>query len=194
MFNKGDGKLNSAMTLYYLAINIGGLICMAITPIISETWGYTQAFVFCGAGLLVGLFGFLFFYKKMDGLDTHAGSNELNKTYIVYAIAGTIAAFLIIANILPNIKLCIELTAVVVSVATIYFLYIALSLESYERNRMLVALVLIIEAIIFYSLYFQMPTTLTFFAEHNVELHIFNWHLPAAQYQFFNPLWILIRV
>ncbi len=57
---------------------------------------------------------------------------------------------------------------------------------------MLVALVLIIEAIIFYSLYFQMPTTLTFFAKHNFELHIFNWHVPAAQYQFFNPLWILI--
>ncbi len=46
MFNKGDGRLNSAMKLYYLAINIGGLICMAITPIISEAWGYTQAFVF----------------------------------------------------------------------------------------------------------------------------------------------------
>ncbi|MGQ4005979.1 oligopeptide:H+ symporter [Francisellaceae bacterium CB300] len=192
MFHKGDGRLNSAMTLYYLAINIGGLICMAITPIISEAWGYTQAFVFCGAGLVVGLFGFLFFYKQMDGLDTDAGSNTLNKTYIAYAIAGTIAAFLIIANILPNTTLCIELTAVVVTVATIYFIYIALSLGSYERNRMLVALVLIIEAIIFYSLYFQMPTTLTFFAKHNVELHIFNWHVPAAQYQFFNPLWILI--
>ena len=192
MFNKGDSKLDSAMTLYYLAINIGGLICMAITPVISETWGYTQAFVFCGVGLLIGLFGFLFFYKKMDGLDTQAGDNVINKTYVVYAIAGTIAAFLIIANILPNTALCIELTAVVVTIATIYYLYIAFSLEKYERNRMLVALVLIIEAIIFYSLYFQMPTTLTFFAEHNVELRIFNWHVPAAQYQFLNPFWILL--
>ncbi|AIT09042.1 major facilitator transporter [Candidatus Francisella endociliophora] len=192
MFEKGDGRLNSAMTLYYLAINIGGLVCMALTPVISEAYGYTQAFVLCGVGLIVGIIGFILFYKKMDGLDTEAGRHPVNKTHAIYTLAGGIAAFLIIANILPNTTLCIELTAVVVTIATVYFLYIALNLESYERNRMLVAFVLIIEAIFFYSLYFQMPTTLTFFAKHNVELSIFGWHVPAAQYQFLNPLWILI--
>ena len=192
MFKKGDGKLDSAMTLYYLAINVGGLISMAITPIISETWGYTEAFILCGVGLMIGLFGFILFYKKMDGLDSDAGSNSLNKTYIFYAIASTIVAFFIIANLLPNTTLCVGLTVAVVSLATIYFIYIALSLESYERNRMLVALVLIIEAIVFFALYFQMPTTLTFFAEHNVELNIFSWHVPAAEYQFLNPFWILL--
>lgn len=172
MFDKGDGRLNSAMTLYYLAINIGGLVCMALTPIISEAYGYTPAFILCGAGLFVGIAGFILFYNKMDGLDTEAGKHPINKTYAVYTLAGGLAAFLIIANILPDTTLCIELTAVVVTIATVYFLYVAFSLETYERNRMLVAFVLIIEAIFFYSLYFQMPTTLTFFAKHNVELSI----------------------
>ncbi|ABO46579.1 oligopeptide:H+ symporter [Francisella tularensis] len=192
MFDKGDGRLNSAMTLYYLAINMGGLICMALTPVISQIYGYTHAFILCGIGLFVGILGFILFYKKLEGLDTEAGKHPINKTHLTYIIAGVIAAFLIVANILPNTTLCIELTAVVVTIATLYFLYVAFSLESYERNRMLVALVLIIEAIIFYSLYFQMPTTLTFFAQHNVELSVFGWHVPAAQYQFLNPLWILI--
>ncbi|MDE4957377.1 MFS transporter, partial [Francisella tularensis subsp. holarctica] len=39
MFDKGDGRLNSAMTLYYLEINMGGLICMALTPVISQIYG-----------------------------------------------------------------------------------------------------------------------------------------------------------
>jgi POT family proton-dependent oligopeptide transporter len=194
MFEKGDGRLNSAMTLYYLAINIGGLVCMAMTPVISQAYGYKEAFILCGIGLFIGLAGFLLFYKKMAGLNTHAGEKPVNKTYLIYTIIGIICSFLIIANILPNTKLCIELTAVVVTIVTIYFLYIAFKLEKYQRNRMLVAFVLIIEAIFFYSLYFQMPTTLTFFAEHNVELTIFGWHVPAAQYQFLNPLWILIFV
>ena len=192
MFKKGDGQLNSAMTLYYLAINIGGLVCMALTPVISQLYGYKQAFILCGVGLFVGLIGFLIFYKKMDNLDTEASKHPINKTYAIYTFIGAIAAFLIIANILPNTTLCIELTSVVVTIATIYFLYIAFKLEKHERNRMLVAFVLIIEAIVFYSLYFQMPTTLTFFAQHNVELSIFGWNVPAAQYQFLNPLWILI--
>ncbi|QIV94903.1 oligopeptide:H+ symporter [Allofrancisella frigidaquae] len=192
MFEKGDGRLNSAMTLYYLAINIGGLTCMALTPVISEIYGYTYAFVLCGFGLFIGLFGFLTFYSKMKDLDTDIGKQPVNKTHLIYILIGLIIAFLIIANILANTTLCIILTAIVVCIATIYFLYIAFGLEKIDRNRMFVALILIIEAIVFYALYFQMPTTLTFFAKHNVELNILGWSVPAAQYQFLNPLWIVI--
>ncbi|AJC48863.1 MFS transporter [Allofrancisella guangzhouensis] len=192
MFDKGDGRLNSAMTLYYLAINIGGLTCMALTPVISEIYGYTYAFVLCGFGLFIGLLGFLVFYNKMKDLDTDIGKQSINKTHLIYILIGLITAFLVIANILANTTLCIALTAIVVCIATIYFLYIAFGLEKIERNRMLVALILIVEAIVFYALYFQMPTTLTFFAKHNVELDILGWNVPAAQYQFLNPLWIVI--
>ncbi|MDE4944961.1 MFS transporter, partial [Francisella tularensis subsp. holarctica] len=75
MFDKGDGRLNSDMTLYDLAINMGGLICMALTPVISQIYGYTNAFILCGIGLFVGIVGFILFYKKLEGLDTEAGKH-----------------------------------------------------------------------------------------------------------------------
>ncbi|MDE5030196.1 MFS transporter, partial [Francisella tularensis subsp. holarctica] len=77
--------------------------------------------------------------------------------------------------------------AVIVTIATLYFLYVAFSLESYERKRKLVSIVLIIESIIFYSLYFQMTTTLTFLSQQNGELSVLGWHVTAAQSQFLNP-------
>ena len=63
IFDKGDGRLNSAMTLYYLAINMGGLICMALTPVISQIYGYTHAFILCSIGLFIRIAGFILFYK-----------------------------------------------------------------------------------------------------------------------------------
>ncbi|AJC48862.1 MFS transporter [Allofrancisella guangzhouensis] len=192
MFEKGDSRLDGAMTLYYMAINVGSLFSMSITPIIAEIWGYKYAFIVCGIGLIVGVIGFFYFYQKMQALYTNAGSKPLNKTKFVYTLAGALISLLIIANILPNTKLCVSLTAIVVIIATTYFLYIAFSSGSYERNRMLVALVLIVQAIIFFALYFQMPTTLTFFAVHNVQLNILGWDVPAAQYQVLNPFWIVV--
>ncbi|AFJ43014.1 oligopeptide:H+ symporter [Francisella orientalis] len=192
MFDKGDGRLNSAMTLYYLAINMGGLLCMALTPVISQTYGYVEAFVICGIGLFIGIVGFIMFYRQLENLGSEASKKPLNIANLAYVIVASIILILLIANILPNTGLCISITAIVVILATIYFLEIALKLKPYERNRMLVALVLIIEAIFFYALYFQMPTTLTFFALHNVDLSIFGWHVPAAQYQLLNPLWLMI--
>lgn len=192
MFEKGDNRLDGAMTLYYMAINVGSLFSMSITPIIAETLGYKYAFIICGLGLVTGLIGFLIFYNKMQTLYTVAGSKPLNKTKFVYTLAGALVSLLIIAHILPNTKLCVSLTAIIVIIATTYFLYMAFTSSSYERNRMLVALVLIIQAIIFFALYFQMPTTLTFFAEHNVQLDIFGWNVPSAQYQVLNPFWIVV--
>ncbi|MDE4980599.1 MFS transporter, partial [Francisella tularensis subsp. holarctica] len=72
MFDIGVGLLNSDMNLYYLAINMGGLICMSLTPVISQIYGYTHAFFLCGIGLFVGILGFILFYKKLAGRDTEA--------------------------------------------------------------------------------------------------------------------------
>ncbi|MDE4955346.1 MFS transporter, partial [Francisella tularensis subsp. holarctica] len=79
--------------------NLGGLICMALTPVISQIYGYSHAFILCGIGLFVGILGFILFYKNLEGLDTEAGKQPINKSHITYKIAGDIAAFLIVANI-----------------------------------------------------------------------------------------------
>lgn len=55
-----------------------------------------------------------------------------------------------------------------------------------------VALILMLEAIVFFVLYSQMPTSLNFFALHNVEHEVFGLAIEPAQYQALNPLWIMI--
>ena len=61
-----------------------------------------------------------------------------------------------------------------------------------ERLRMLIALLLIIFAVMFYALYFQMPTSLTYFAYSNVQLKIFGFKVIAEMYQTLNPFWIIL--
>ena len=74
----------------------------------------------------------------------------------------------------------------------IYYLKVAFGLHGRARTRMLVAFVLILEGIVFFVLYNQMPTSLTFFALHNVNNHVFNFVIPAAEYQALNPLVIML--
>ncbi|MDE5007125.1 MFS transporter, partial [Francisella tularensis subsp. holarctica] len=82
-----------------------GLIWMALPPVISQSEGSTHAFILCGIGLFFGILGFILFYKKLEGLDTEAGTHPINKTHLTYNIAGVIAAVLIVANILHNTTL-----------------------------------------------------------------------------------------
>ena len=57
---------------------------------------------------------------------------------------------------------------------------------------MFVAFILMIEAVLFYILYAQMPTSLNFFAIRNVEHSILGLAFEPEQYQALNPFWIMI--
>ena len=57
---------------------------------------------------------------------------------------------------------------------------------------MLVAFILILQAIVFFTLYQQMPTSLTFFAENNVARNLLDFTIPAASFQLLNPLIIVL--
>ena len=65
-------------------------------------------------------------------------------------------------------------------------------LQNGERNKMLVSFVLLLQGVIFYVLYNQMPTSLTFFAFHNVNNQLWGWSIPAAEYQVLNPVVIVL--
>ncbi len=60
------------------------------------------------------------------------------------------------------------------------------------RRKMIVAFILMLEAIIFFVLYSQMPTSLNFFAIRNVEHTILGLAVEPEQYQALNPFWIII--
>jgi len=57
--------------------------------------------------------------------------------------------------------------------------------------RMMVALILMLEAIVFFVLYQQMPTSLNLFAVHNVTPTLFGFSIDPQSFQALNPIWIL---
>lgn len=68
----------------------------------------------------------------------------------------------------------------------------AMALQGAARRKMIVAFLLMVEAIVFFVLYSQMPTSLNFFAIRNVEHSILGIAFEPEQYQALNPFWIMI--
>lgn len=63
----------------------------------------------------------------------------------------------------------------------------AFAMKGAARRKMIVAFILMLEAIIFFVLYSQMPTSLNFFAIRNVEHSILGLAVEPEQYQALNP-------
>lgn len=191
IYGKGDERLDGAMTYYYMAVNIGSMVSISLVPIIAQARDWVSAFWLCAIGLFLGLMNYFIFRKFLEPIDNESNLNRFNLKRLLLVISGSSVLFLLIARLLEHTKICNLIVYTVVSGAFIYFLKIAFSLKGVERSRMLVAFVLIIQAVLFFVLYNQMPTSLTFFADHNINNNFLGWNIPAAEYQVLNPIVIV---
>lgn len=66
------------------------------------------------------------------------------------------------------------------------------ALKGAARRKMIVAFIMMLEAIVFFVLYMQMPTSLNFFAIRNVQHEILGIHFEPEQFQALNPFWIMV--
>ena len=89
--------------------------------------------------------------------------------------------------LLHNQGIARAVLAVVALGIVIIFAKEAFAMQGAARRKMIVAFILMLEAIIFFVLYSQMPTSLNFFAIRNLGIAF-----EPEQYQALNPFWIMI--
>lgn len=192
LYEKGDPALDGAMTLYYMAINVGSFVSMLVTPVVAAKYGYMHAFLVSAVGMLLGLISYTVFYPKISHVATDAGSKKISLSKYITVIVGAVIAIFIAGNILENTELCRIIVGLITLSALVYFFVKLFQQEKHEQKRMIVALVLIVQGIIFFVLYQQMPTSLNFFAVNNVNTHFLGMTLEPEQWQVLNPLVIVL--
>ena len=55
IYEGDDARIDSAFTIYYMAVNIGSTVSMLATPWIKDHWGWHTAFAVCCAGMLLSV-------------------------------------------------------------------------------------------------------------------------------------------
>src|SRR3954470_20179856 len=68
---EGDAaRIDSAFTMYYMAVNVGATASQIATPLIAVAVGWHAAFAVCAAGLVLGLLNYFFMRRYL----AHVGS------------------------------------------------------------------------------------------------------------------------
>ncbi|HBW4506156.1 TPA: oligopeptide:H+ symporter [Klebsiella pneumoniae] len=107
-------------------------------------------------------------------------------------IAGVVVLVAIATWLLHNQGIARMVLGVVALGIVVIFAKETIGLKGAPRRKMIVAFLLMVEAIVFFVLYSQMPTSLNFFAIRNVEHSILGLAFEPEQYQALNPFWIMI--
>ena len=209
LYEDDDPRRDSGFTIFYIGINIGALLATTVVAYVGETYGFNYGFGLAGLGMLSGLMIFWFGrenYSAAPGLDFREAGLETKYGMKVYQLI-TLASLLLIplcyVLILKNTfqiggedGFTFPLMTVLL---TLLFVYVAFSLikagiaeGEMWRDRMVALVIFMIINVIFWACFEQAGTSLTLFADRNVDRVILGWEMPASMTQFFNPFFIVL--
>ncbi|MBA2657517.1 MAG: MFS transporter [Tatlockia sp.] len=191
-YQKNDPRLHGGFTLYYMAINLGSIVALLVGPEVANHFGYSYAFFLSFIGLSLGLVNYYLQRKNLANIYTEADRRVVYLKIWTLVIGGIITLTLISAYLLQHFFLARNLFwPIFILVTGIYCNYMRKETKA-SRIRMIVAYILMLQAVLFFTLYQQMPTSLNLFAVNNVEPKLFGIRIDPQSFQSLNPIWIII--
>lgn len=186
-------EAKAAMTFYYMAINVGALLATILAPaLLDSAYGPLSVLAVTFIGKSIAALNFARRYSLYDNVIWGKDQQPMTaKTrYRLGAYLAAIYAFTLLAYSHVQIASLVIGSGCAAGIA--WFLIKTFALSGESRNRQLIALLLIVEAVVFFIIYNQMNSTLVLFAKSNSNLNLFGLTILPAQYQILNPLLIIV--
>jgi POT family proton-dependent oligopeptide transporter len=202
LYPEGGSRRDAGFSIFYMGINIGALAAPLITGFLGEKVGWHWGFGAAGVGML---FGLILYRMRGDktlgpiGVRPTAGADEQRRVKMITGIAlGAIVALVVLAmggviSINP-VAIAARMRDAMLAMALIYFgyLFFFAGLNTDEKKRVAVIVVLFIFATIFWSAFEQAPTSLNLFARDFTDRVIFGWEMPVTWVQAVNSLFVIL--
>lgn len=195
LYPQGDPRRDAGFTLYYYGINLGAFWAAVLCGLLGQTVGWWAGFGLAGLGMLVGLIVFVLGKPLLQGKGEPPAEGKLktkligpiNREYSIYLLGLLGVApvwFMVQRNALVGTVLGI---ATVLSLAFIGYVMMKVCKTWAERQRMMLAVVLIFGSVIFFTLFEQAGTSLNLFADRNVDLTLLSQAVQFGPFTFGTP-------
>lgn len=191
-YEKNDSRLHSGFTLYYMAINLGAIFALVIGPELARRYGYSSACFMSCIGIGLGLLNYRLQRKHISGINTPADHHVIQIGHWGILGLSILGVAYGLSYLLQHVMLARNLLWVIIGLVIGLYVVNMRHRSWAERMRMLVALILMIEAIVFFTLYQQMPMSLNLFAVNNVRTQFFSIQIDPQSFQALNSIWIII--
>ncbi len=189
----GDAaKLDSAFTLYYMAVNLGAFISQTFTPLFAIWWGWHTAFALCAVGLALGQVNFFIMRRHLKHVGSEPDSKPLDMRKFGLVLAGILACIVAVTFIIQNLDLARGIVYLAGFAMLVIFGWMYRIGTAGEKKGVIAVFILTVQTMAFFIYYQQMSTSLTLFALRNVDLNFYGYAAPPGQVQVLNPFWIFV--
>ena len=215
LYEKGDKRLDSAYTIFYMGVNVGAFIAPLLCGFFGDTgnpadfkFGFLTAaigmffslilFVGWKSKFLIGPAGEQLGIEAAGKMEIHKSEKEMvqansSKQNMRAFLAWTLGGLALFGLFHYALNFDI-IGAVIFSICIIIPAYVISdkSLTKIEQQRIWVIYIIAFFVIFFWSAFEQAGASLTYFADEQTNREIFGWKMPASYFQSFNPVFIVL--
>ena len=204
LYQEGDKRRDAGFTIFYMGINLGAFLSPLVCGWLGHSYGWHYGFAAAGIGMLAGIIVFWRGDRKnVFGDQGHQpapykekkffGFNILVWVYVMAFASVPVFAYLVNKSEIEvpfvHLKLMEFLLWTLLSLVLIYLVYLsATKLNKSDIKKLGAIIVLTFFITIFWSFFEQAGSSLTLFAEKNVDLVLLN----AAQTNSINAGYIIL--
>ena len=186
-------KAKSAMTYYYMAINAGALLATIISPqLLDSRFGPLSVLAIAFIGKSFAALNFARHYAIYDNQSIGKDKLPFSWRSAAQLLAYLVTIYLFTLFAYSHIFLASIIISIGSGLGILWFLFKTCFLSGDARTKQFIAILLILEAIVFFVIYNQMNSTLVMFAKNNTTHTLFSIVISPAQYQMINPLLIIL--
>ncbi|MGM0922916.1 MAG: peptide MFS transporter [Bacillota bacterium] len=202
LYSKDDNRRDSGFSIFYMGINLGGLLAPIIVGTVGQKYNFHLGFGLAAIGMALGLIVFLLTKKINLGLAGNAVPNPLtpserNKVFgrlaIGIAVIGILGAISISTGYLTIERFTFLISILGILIPTVYFIVMYRSPKStdVERSRLIAYIPLFIAAMVFWAIQEQGATILGAYADTRTQLKFGGFEIPSSLFQSLNPLFVV---
>ncbi|HRX85773.1 MAG TPA: peptide MFS transporter [Phycisphaerae bacterium] len=197
LYEREDPRRDSAFTIFYMGINLGAGLAPLLCGAIGELYGWHWGFSLAAVGMAIGLTVFWFGGRYLGPHGYPPRPEAFRET--VVSIPKTVLLGLGIAAFLPATTFLftqpdwVEIGVYIIGpIFLAYILFKAFTCPARDRDRLIVAIVLALFSIVFWACFEQAGSSMTIFADEQVNRVIFGWEIPASTLLAINPWFIVL--
>jgi len=207
LYSQGDRRRDSGFSIFYMGINLGGLLSPLACGYVGERISWRLGFGLAGVGMIAGLIQYMLGGKYLGSAGLHPtppASPEAGKRLKRNAALGAVAGALILGAVgllattgrieltAQRVSAALGLVLILVSVGIFAWLLLGPGWSVIERKRSGAILVLFVASSVFWAAYEQGGSSLNLFAERSTQHVVLGFDFPPSWFQFVPSLFVMI--
>ncbi|KAA9393523.1 peptide MFS transporter [Kocuria coralli] len=198
LYDLDDPRRDAGFSIFYMGINVGGLIGPLVTGWVQQSWGFHLGFALAAVGMAIGLIQYTINRRRLPH-EVHSVPNPLPRSHYPRWIVIAVAAIaLILVAVFAgwlhagNLADVIVVAIIVAAVALFVLLLTSKKLDATERSRVTAFIPMFIGSAAFFALFQQQFTVITIYSDERLNRMIGTWEIPVPWVQSFNPFFIIV--